>query len=389
MASKSQDAAFRRWQQGFEKSFGEGRLIVAEDFAPYEVVSTGSPLLDDAMGVGGYVRGRLVEIWGPDALGKSTLALIGIAEFQRQFPDERAAYIDVEGTFDKGLAAGLGVDLSRLFVYEPNSAEEVADAMKRMLTGGVFRYIVLDSIGAMIPEAEKQKDADEATMAIQAKIVTRMVKIAAVEARLSKAVVILINQVRANLSYGADTTTGGGFALKHCTTHKLKLKRTGAKPYTVKIDGEEHYVGHELAIQVERNKVAPPRRTAIVSLFNQASEKYGPRGLDRADEAATLGLRRDVGIIQQSGAWYTITTTGERCNGRPALVDALRSDPDTVAKIREAAIAARSGEWRDADEADAEIDAEIDAVPDDEVEQQAAKKSAKKSAPAFQRGSTV
>lgn len=389
MPTTKRDAAFEKWQQGFEKSFGEGRLVVANDFAPYEVVTTGSLLLDDAMGVGGYVMGRLVEIWGPDALGKSTLALIGIAEFQRQYPGERAAYIDVESTFDKGLAAGCGVDLSRLFVYEPNNAEEVADAMKRMLTGGVFRYIVLDSIGAMIPEAEKQKDADEATMAIQAKIVTRMVKIAAVEARRARAVVILINQVRANLSYGADTTTGGGFALKHCTTHKLKLKRTGTPPYKVKVDGSDHYVGHELAIQVERNKVAPPRRTAIVSLFNQPSERYGPRGLDRADEAATLGLRRDVGIIEQSGAWYTITTTGERCNGRPALVEALRADPDTITKIREAAIAARASEVRDAAEADAEIDAEIDAAEEPKPVKRAAKKASKKAEPAFQRGSAV
>jgi recombination protein RecA len=364
--SAKRDAAFEKFQASYAKSFGEGRLRPASEISDgYEVVSTGSLALDYALGVGGYIEGRLTEIWGVDAIGKTTLALLGIAEFQRKYPQARAAFIDMEGTFDKGLAIGCGVDLDRLWIDEPDSAEEVADAMKKMLMDGVFRFIVLDSIGAMIPEAEKEKDADQAVMANQAKIVTRMVKIAAVEARHAKAVVLLINQVRANLSYGADITTGGGFALKHCTTHKIKLKRTGTAPYTVQVDGEKHYVGHELAAEVERNKVAPPRKVAFINLFNQPSERYGPRGLDKADEAFTLGTRRDVAMIEQSGSWYTIRTTGERANGKDAAVDALRADPDSVTKIRDAALASLRGEVIASEEADPAIDAEIEQVGDD------------------------
>jgi recombination protein RecA len=359
VASKAATAADKRalatFQERFAKSFGEGRLRRASELEPYQVISTGSLDLDYKMGVGGYVEGRLTEIWGPDALGKTTLALLGIVEAQKKHPDKETGFIDMEQTLDLGLAKGLGVDTDRLMVYSPESAEEVADAMKRMLSSGLFSMIVLDSIGAMIPEVEKEKDADEATMAVQAKIVTRMVKIAAVEAAKCGAVVILINQVRANLSYGADTTTGGGFALKHVTTHKLKLKRTGTQAYSITRGGEKIIVGHELAIEVERNKVAPPKRVATVSLYNQSSDQFGPRGIDRADEAATLGVKREVGEIEQGGAWYTIKRTGERCNGRPALVAALRAAPEVVEAIREAAVASLAAEVVHGDDAAIEI----------------------------------
>ncbi len=363
MSKKASTAAAKRaidkFQEGFDKSFGAGRLRPASQLSPYEVISTGSLDLDYKMGVGGWVEGRIGEIWGVDAIGKTTLALLSIVEAQKKYPDKLAGFIDMEQTLDLPLARRLGVDTDELMVYTPQSAEEVADAMKRMLTSGLFSMIVLDSIGAMIPEVEKEKDADEATMAVQAKIVTRMVKIAAVEAARHGVVVILINQVRANLSYGADTTTGGGFALKHVTTHKLKCKRTSTAPYSITRDGEKVIVGHELAIEVERNKVAPPKRIATVSLYNQASKQFGPVGIDRADEAATLGLLKDVGEIQQGGAWYTILNTGERANGRPALVAALRQDPETIERIRRSAIASLAQEVVTG--ADAEVEVPEDA----------------------------
>lgn len=334
---------FDRFLTKFEKSFGKDTLVVAQIDAdkPYEVISSGSLDIDDASGVGGYVKGRLVEIWGNDAVGKSTLSLMAIAEAQKAEPTKRTAWIDMEQVFDRKWAEVHGVDLSKLVLYIPESAEDVADAMKEILTSGLFSMVVLDSIGAMIPEAEKEKDADKAVMAQQAKIVTRMVKIAAVEAHRTGTIPVFINQVRANLAYGADTTTGGGFALKHATTMKLKASRTGTVPFKAQVNGEETIVGHEIKVMFERNKVAPPHRVATLVLFNQPSEKYGPVGIDKVDEAATVGMRR--GVIQQSGAWYTLPT-GERVNGREAVVHALREDPAVVQMVREKVLALNAGE---------------------------------------------
>jgi recombination protein RecA len=233
--------------------------------------------------------------------------------------------------FDEPWAALHGVDLDNLFVYTPTSAEDVADAMKDMLMSGLFSMVVLDSIGAMIPEAEKEKDADKAVMAQQAKIVTRMVKIAAVEANRTQTTVILINQVRANLAYGADTTTGGGFALKHCSTMKFKVSRTGTPPFKAKFGNEEMVVGHEIKIRVERNKVSTAYRDATVVLYHKDS-KHGAIGIDKVDEAVTMGISH--GGIEQGGAWYTMPN-GERLQGRDAVVEFVRQDPSQIQLIRD------------------------------------------------------
>lgn len=342
MATVAASRAFTAWKDKFEKAH-KAPIIKATDMAAYKVIPTGSLLLDVALGVGGYVEGRLVEIWGADALGKTTLSLLGAASAQKAHPDKLVAFIDMEQTFDKGLADGLGVDCEALQLFTPDSAEAVADAIKDMIRSGYFSMIILDSIGAMIPEVEKTKDADEAVVAAQAKIVTRMVKIAAVEAAKTGVVVILINQVRANVGgYGAATQSPGGYTLRHVTTHKIQIGRTGTEAYKIKVDGEDRIVGHELVLKVERNKVAPPGRRATVNLFNQASEKYGPRGLDRADEAAQLGLRPEVGHIIRKGAWYVLASTGEQVQGLDAMRELLRANPDEVERIRIAAVAAVS-----------------------------------------------
>lgn len=341
MTTKPNAAALKRFEEKFGKSFGAETMKRSADVSPYDIIPTGSITLDYITGVGGLVTGRIYEIWGVDAIGKTTLTLLTMAEAQRKFPDKMVAWIDMERTFDEVWADAHGVDRERLYLVKPDNAEDVADMMKEFVTSGLFSFVVLDSIGAMIPEVEKEKDADQATMAVQAKVVTRMVKIAAVEADKTKTTVMLVNQVRANLSYGADTTTGGGFALKHVTTMKFKLRSTG-KRYEMTIAGEKVTVGHEVAVLTERNKVAPPRRTANISLFNQTTAKYGPIGVDRVDEAVELGVK--LGVIGQAGAWYTLPTTGERFNGRDKLVEGLRAQPEEVDRIRTAILATVSDE---------------------------------------------
>jgi len=383
VATPSANRAFESFLSKFEKSHLTP-LTEAETRAPYKVISTGSFALDYALGVGGWVEGRLVEIWGNDSIGKTTFSLVSVAEAQKAYPKKQVAFIDMEQTFDLGLAKGVGVDTSRLWVFTPSSAEAVADAVKDIISSGFFSMVVLDSVGAMIPEAEKEKDADEAVVAIQAKIVTRMVKIAAVECAKTDTIFILLNQVRSLIGAmrGPTTTTGGGWALKHVTTHKVQLSRTGTKPYEVRIDGEDRVVGYELRAKVERNKVAPPHRIATFNLFNQATDRYGPRGVDRVDEVITLGMRRDVGMIQHSGSWYTLVTTGEQVQGLDKMKDLLRSQPGEMVKIREAAVSAVAHEVHAEDE-----------DPDDEPEESAESDEAErlerivaKAVPQFRKG---
>ena len=330
-----------KFVEKFEKSFGTGTLKQTSASNPYEVLSTGSLSLDYALGVGGYVEGRIVEIWGPEGVGKTTLCLMAVAEAQKKHPDRRAAWVDMEQVFDERWAEAHGVDLSRLLLFTPSSAEDVADAVKEFLSSGLFSMVVLDSVGAMIPEKEKEKDADEATVAIQAKIVTRMVKIAAVAARENNATFVIINQVRAQISFRGGTTTGGGFALKHASSFKLKLARTGTTPFKDKIDGEDRTVGHEIKVKIERNKVAPAYREATLVLFNQPS-KYGPVGIDRVDEAVTLGIK--TGVIKASGAWYDVPGIPDRVNGRDAIVRALRDNPKATEAIRTEVLKTREHE---------------------------------------------
>ena len=353
-------ARIAKFDAAFQKDYGEGTLT-SDEIRPYEVIPTGSLALDFALGVGGWVLGRESEIWGIDAVGKTTLIIQSVREAQRKFPDRLVFWVDAEHTFDKPWARLHGVDLARLRVFAPESAEDVADAVKDAVRSDLFVMVVVDSIGAMIPEAEKEKDADGVVMAAQAKIVTRMVKIAAVECFKHNAALVLINQVRANVSgFGKATMTGGGWALRHSTTHKIELKRTD-KAFKINQEGKEQEVGHEVACLVERNKVAPPRKRASFVLFHTPTSKYGPAGFDRADEVATMGIK--TGVIAQSGAWYTFGTTGERVQGRDAVVDALRAmGQEHMDEIREQVLATIADQIVTG--ADVEVDLDEDADMD-------------------------
>lgn len=290
----------------------------------------------------------------------TTFALMAIREAQKKYPDKYAAYIDMEHKLDKPWAVAHGVDLDKLYIHTPDTAEDVADAMKDLVQDHIS-IVVLDSIGSMIPQAEIEKDAGDAVMAKVAKIVTRMVKIAAGRAAQTGTVVLLINQVRANLSYGATTTTGGGFALKHVTTMKMKFKRTGTEAFSIKVGPEKVVVGHEIAVFTERNGVAPAYRTAIVAMFNQPTEKYGSLGIDKADEAATLGL--SLKLIDQAGAWYTMPGTGERLHGREEVVEALRVDPKLVEEVRRQALESIASQVLV--DTEAPVDADVEVVQED------------------------
>lgn len=337
MSKSAMETALEKFQAQFDKSFGEGVLRRAAQMPRYDVVSTGAPSLDYAMGCGGYIRGRLTEMWGLASTGKTTLTLIGMAEAQRTVPDRMVALLDVEKTYDRDWAVAHGIDPTRLIVVTPTTAEDAADQMKSLIESDLFSMIGLDSIGAMLPTKEAEKDAGDAVVGAGAKVVTRMVKIATNLATQHHVAILLINQVRAAIGsfVGPDTTRGGGFALQHCTTHVLKHRRTKETP---KFTGPKEYqvqVGHQIAINVEKNKVAPPKRTAYLWFFNQATAEYGPVGIDKVTD--TFALAKQLDLLQQSGASYTLPDTSKH-RGEAQVLTYLRDHPEVGDMLRTKAL---------------------------------------------------
>jgi recombination protein RecA len=332
------EKAIGRFLAKMDKSYGAGKFMAGAKPSKYEVISTGSLSLDRALVVGGYVKGRTIEIWGPEGAGKSTLAMIAAAQAQLDDPDKFVLYVDAEHRADVQWMISHGMDMTRCVLVRPSDAEEVADMVKDACREGSCSMVIVDSIGAMIPAKEKEKAAEDAVVGMQAKIVTRMVKICAPEADVTGTVVVFINQVRAAIgAYGQDTTSGGGYALKHGTTMKLEVRRTSGGQIKL-AGGDKQQVGHLMTVKVERNSVALAYRKAEFSLLYVTTAQYGPMGIDRADEAAKLGVEFD--IVEQSGSWYTCKITGERMQGMPAVVEHMRKYPDVLTEVRRRVIEA-------------------------------------------------
>lgn len=329
-------AALARFEAQFGKAFGEGAIERA-GARNRVIVPTGSMLLDFAIRAGGLPVGRVFEAWGPPSVAKTTLGMIQAAEWQKAFPDKMIGWIDMERTFDHAWAEAHGVDLDRLWLTKPNSAEEVADQLKMLLESELCSFVTLDSVGGMIGKKEFEKDAEEVTVGLIAKIVTRMVKIATVRASQFGCGVMIINQARANIGgYGADTQSGGGFALGHQTTLVLQHKKTGEPPLTIGGVKNREIVGRTFAVLVAKNKLAPPNRTAMITLLNQPTGEYGPIGIDRGSEAFTLGELTEQ--FERAGAWYTLPDK-TRHNGGDAVKAHLRAHPAVMEGIRETALA--------------------------------------------------
>lgn len=349
-------SALDKWREDFAKNHG----IEAQKpkVVPYEVVSTGSLALDKALRTGGYVRGRLYEIWGPEGAGKTSLAYNGIASAQEKFPKLVACFIDVEGRFDPTLAIMHGVDLDRMLLIQPQTSEEVADQVRSVLErGDLFSILVVDSIGSMTARAEFDKDAGDAIVGKNPNIVTRMVKVAVHTAKKSNAVVLLLNQQRAQIgSYGGGTTTPGGFALKHLTTGKLSVRRTTDGALKV---GKQQ-VGHSVTVRVERNSCGLAYTTAQYNMFYAETEEFGPTGIDRALEAFQFG--REIGQIT-GGGWYTFVATAEKVQGEKKALAYLRENPELIDEIRRMVLEGVKDDVRDDSPDPSEL---VDEIPDDD-----------------------
>lgn len=338
------EAALKSFSEAFTKEVGG--VASRGHQTTYEVVPTGSLALDAALGIGGWPRGRISMTWGPEHAGKTSLALLTVAEAQKKYPEQAVGWIDMEQTYDSTWAKRLGVDLNRLVLFTPETAEDTADAMKRYIGSGLFSTVVLDSVGGMISRAEMEKESDEAVMAKVAAISTRMVKIAAPIAHRNGTCVHIVNQVRANLSnFGAATQASGGWALKHMTSIQISVRKGGDEPKKVRIRGDEVAVGHQVACRVEKNKTAPYGATAKFWLYNRETEQFGPVGVNQ--ELEIIEVARRWGVLP-STAWMTFPD-GTKVQGADAGAEHLKANPELAQQMRAEVLEAISATGEDGD----------------------------------------
>ena len=313
-----------------KKAYGEGSIMWLGDGAQVlqvEAVSTGSLALDIALGVGGAPRGRIIEVFGSESSGKTTVALHMIAEVQRR--GGIAAFIDAEHALDPTYSRALGVDLDHLLLSQPNSGEQALEITEQLTRSGAIDIIVIDSVAALVPIAEIEGQMGDAQVGLQARLMSQAMRKLAGAISQSKTMVVFTNQLRSTISgarYGASTTTSGGWALKFYASIRLQLWNSG------RIEDGAERVGTHINVRVVKNKVAPPFKEATFDVI------YG-RGIVRERDLVNTGVALD--IVSRSGAWYSFGD--ERLGqGIGNSAQALEEDTELAAKL-EAEIRAKAG----------------------------------------------
>ncbi|MBI4529845.1 MAG: recombinase RecA [Deltaproteobacteria bacterium] len=316
----------RQFGKGAIMRLGEGGLI-----KDIPVISTGSLALDIALGIGGVPRGRVVEIYGPEASGKTTLALQIIAEAQRE--GGMGAFIDAEHALDLSYAKKLGVQTDDLLISQPDHGEQALEIAETLVRSGAIDVLVIDSVAALVPKAEIEGEMGDAHMGLQARLMSQALRKLTGTISRSQTVVIFINQIRMKIGvmFGNPETTTGGNALKFYASLRMDIRRTGALK-----DGET-IIGGRTRVKVVKNKLAPPFREAEFDIL------YGT-GISREGELIDLGT--ETGVLEKSGAWYSFN--GERIGqGRESAKEFLRVHPETTrqlaAKVLEKVGLKRSG----------------------------------------------
>ena len=306
-----------------KKSFGDGSIMRLGDAASMnvEVIPTGSLTLDLALGVGGLPKGRIVEIYGPESSGKTTLALHVVAEAQKMGGE--VAFVDAEHALDPEYAAALGVDIENMLVSQPDYGEQALEITDALVRSGAISVVVVDSVAALTPRAEIEGEMGESVVGLQARLMSQALRKLAGSIAKTNCLVIFINQIRDKIGviYGSSETTTGGRALKFFASVRLDIRRTE----TLKNGGE--IMGNHTRVKVVKNKVAPPFREAEFDIM------YG-EGISHNGELIDLGVKYD--LVQKSGSWYSIGD--ERIGqGRDNAKNYLRDNPE-AAEALEAAI---------------------------------------------------
>ena len=309
-----------------ERQFGKGSVMRLGDETrvPVEVIPTGSIALDVALGLGGLPRGRIVEIYGPESSGKTTVALHAVANAQKA--GGIAAFIDAEHALDPDYAKKLGCDTDALLVSQPDTGEQALEIADMLIRSGAIDVIVIDSVAALVPKAEIEGEMGDQHMGLQARLMSQALRKLTAVVNRNGATVIFINQIRMKIGvvFGSPETTTGGNALKFYSSLRLDIRRIGA----VK-DGDV-MVGSRTRVKVVKNKLAPPFRETEFDIL------YGS-GISRPHELVDLGAER--GLVEKSGAWFTVA--GERLGpGRDKAAEMLKQNPDLLAGLEKALRAA-------------------------------------------------
>jgi recombination protein RecA len=315
------DRAVEQAISQIEKQFGRGSIMKMSDDKVIDIptISTGSLALDLALGIGGVPRGRVVEIFGPESSGKTTLALHITAEAQTH--GGMVAFIDAEHALDMGYARKLGVDVDSLLVSQPDTGEQALDIAEILVRSGAIDVIVIDSVAALVPRAEIEGDMGDQHMGLQARLMSQALRKLTATISKSKTCVIFINQIRMRIGviFGSPETTTGGNALKFYATQRMDIRRIGA------IKEGTEVVGNRTKVKVVKNKIAPPFKDAEFDII------YG-HGISKEGDILDLGVSLD--IVEKSGAWYTFE--GERIGqGRENVKKFLTENEDIKNRIAE------------------------------------------------------
>ena len=317
--SNERELSLKEALKSIEKQYGKGAVMKLGDgeVGPMEVISSGSIALDNALGVGGYPRGRIIEIYGPESSGKTTFALHAIAEGQKK--GGYAAFIDAEHALDPKYAKNLGVDIEILILSQPDSGEQALEIAEALIKSGAIDIIVIDSVAALVPEAEINGEMGDSHVGLQARLMSQaMRKLSGVISK-TKCVAIFINQIREKVGvlYGNPETTPGGRALKFYSTIRLDVRRGE------QLKNGTEAVGNKTNIKVVKNKVAPPFKNVEVEIV------YG-EGISKMGELVDMAVMKD--IIHKSGAWFSYKDE-KIGQGRENVKNFLKANPAIYEEI--------------------------------------------------------
>ena len=320
-AVKDTDAALDDAISQIEKKFGKGSVMRLGDrtAVDVDVIPSGSLTLDKALGIGGYPKGRIIEIYGPESSGKTTLTLHAIAQAQKQ--GGKAAFIDAEHAIDPVYAKNLGVDIDELILSQPDSGEQALEIAEMLVRSGVIDLIVIDSVAALVPQVELDGEMGDAAVGLQARLMSKALRKLSGVMNKTNCTVIFINQLREKIGvmYGNPETTTGGRALKFYSSVRVEIRRSEQ----IKQNGE--IIGNKANIKVVKNKVAPPFKTTQVDII------YG-KGISRDGEILDLAVVGD--IVEKSGAWYAYN--GEKIGqGRENAKNFLIEHPAIFEEVEE------------------------------------------------------
>ena len=323
--SKALEAAIGQ----IEKAFGKGsvmKLGQRDSVVDVQAISTGSLGLDIALGIGGFPKGRIIEVYGPESSGKTTLALHAVAEAQKQ--GGNCAFIDAEHALDPVYARKLGVDLDELLISQPDAGEQALEIADTLVRSGAIDVLVVDSVAALVPRAELEGEMGDTHVGLHARLMSQALRKLTSSIARSNCLVIFINQIRLKIGvmFGNPETTTGGNALKFYASVRLDIRRIGA------IKDRDEVVGNQTRVKVVKNKVAAPFRTVEFDIM------YG-EGISKTGELLDLGVA--AGLVEKSGAWFSYNTqrVGQ---GRENAKQFLRDNPDMAEEI-EAAIRQNAG----------------------------------------------